>query len=347
MKISVGRTVTTAVLITLFTARAAAGGILQKQFARAPTIPPAISSWAKWPGAPSERASQKNAQSPKTSGKPPVPKPISNELPRTESRMDGTSASYATSTTAGNVSINYEVTPPERGRGGSTLDENIVLRNRNIDSVMFYMNSLHGYTVIRGWWAINNPFSPADSFNVNVCRIRAEPGHVTQYWWNIFVPQGGAADPAPGNPNFRSDVYGTLTVQGNPYGSARVWVVSTDTTLVTEDFIRMAGAYADSIHFVSADPLPAAFSKGFDLRQNYPNPFNSSTAIEFDLPKHAHVAITVHDVLGRKVAELANGNFDPGTHSLVWNPGNAASGIYFIMMQSGDTRCVVQANLIK
>ena len=67
----------------------------------------------------------------------------------------------------------------------------------------------------------------------------------------------------------------------------------------------------------------------FGLCQNYPNPFNPSTQINFDLPVAGAVSLTIYDVLGRKVAELANGYREAGYHSVTWNAGaRLASGVY-------------------
>lgn len=81
--------------------------------------------------------------------------------------------------------------------------------------------------------------------------------------------------------------------------------------------------------------LPAAYS----LDQNYPNPFNATTAIRFRIPRQEHVTITVYNVLGQKVSVLADGNFPPGEHRVVWDGcdrrGNAAAtGIYLYQIKS-------------
>ena len=65
------------------------------------------------------------------------------------------------------------------------------------------------------------------------------------------------------------------------------------------------------------------------LHQNYPNPFNPTTEIRFDLPDAGNVSLVVYDVLGRKVAELANGYQAAGYHAATWNAAGAASGVYF------------------
>ncbi|HXX63637.1 MAG TPA: T9SS type A sorting domain-containing protein, partial [Bacteroidota bacterium] len=70
------------------------------------------------------------------------------------------------------------------------------------------------------------------------------------------------------------------------------------------------------------------------LEQNYPNPFNPTTTIEYSLPARTHVRLEVYDIAGRLVAELVNGVQESGRYAQVWNASNAASGMYFIRLQS-------------
>ena len=72
------------------------------------------------------------------------------------------------------------------------------------------------------------------------------------------------------------------------------------------------------------------------LSQNYPNPFNPSTTLSFDLPEPSMVSLVVYDVLGRKIAELAEGSYGAGTHTATWNAEQQASGVYFVRFTVTD-----------
>lgn len=82
--------------------------------------------------------------------------------------------------------------------------------------------------------------------------------------------------------------------------------------------------------------LPGAFR----LAQNFPNPFNPDTRIEYDLAQGGRVDLAVFDVLGRKVATLADVFRPAGTYRAVWNGTGSngkpvATGIYFYRLRTG------------
>jgi hypothetical protein len=85
----------------------------------------------------------------------------------------------------------------------------------------------------------------------------------------------------------------------------------------------------------SVEMTSAAVPSGFSLRQNYPNPFNPSTSVEFSVPVESDVKIAVYDALGRTVAVLAEGPFEPGSYRVAWEAGRAASGVYFCAISAG------------
>lgn len=72
-------------------------------------------------------------------------------------------------------------------------------------------------------------------------------------------------------------------------------------------------------------PLPRVFQ----LYQNYPNPFNPTTKIRFTLTEDAVVRLTVHDILGREVADLMNRAQPAGVHDVLFDATDLSSGVYF------------------
>ena len=62
----------------------------------------------------------------------------------------------------------------------------------------------------------------------------------------------------------------------------------------------------------------ASLPTGYSLCQNYPNPFNPTTAISYDLPWSSGAMLTVFDVLGRQIRELASGAKPAGRGTGPW-----------------------------
>jgi hypothetical protein len=71
----------------------------------------------------------------------------------------------------------------------------------------------------------------------------------------------------------------------------------------------------------------------FLLAQNYPNPFNPSTAIRFSITERSRVNLTIFNLLGQQVAELANEEMNSGNFERTWN-ANVASGLYFYRLEA-------------
>jgi hypothetical protein len=67
---------------------------------------------------------------------------------------------------------------------------------------------------------------------------------------------------------------------------------------------------------------------------NYPNPFNPSTSIPIELARSGNVTVEVIDLLGRRVAVLADGYKSAGRHVLQFEAGGLSSGMYIVRMVS-------------
>jgi hypothetical protein len=70
----------------------------------------------------------------------------------------------------------------------------------------------------------------------------------------------------------------------------------------------------------------------------YPNPFNAMTVIPFSLEHAGKVRLTVYDILGRPVAELANGQFAAGSHIARFHARGLPSGMFFVTMELNGVR---------
>lgn len=78
---------------------------------------------------------------------------------------------------------------------------------------------------------------------------------------------------------------------------------------------------------------------GARLFQNNPNPFNPSTEIAFELPTAGRVRLAIHDLRGRLVRVLVDGELEAGRQSAMWDGRDEsgrsmASGVYTYRLDS-------------
>ena len=82
--------------------------------------------------------------------------------------------------------------------------------------------------------------------------------------------------------------------------------------------------------------MPAAFN----LAQNRPNPVKTATKIRFSCRVSAKVKLAVYDLVGRRVATLADKIYQPGTYEVEWRPRNVAPGVYLYTLEAVNERFV-------
>ena len=93
------------------------------------------------------------------------------------------------------------------------------------------------------------------------------------------------------------------------------------------------------------------------LLPNYPNPFNPETWIPYHLSKETDVMLTIHDVRGVLVRELALGHQTAGVYenrarAAYWDGRNqsgepVASGVYFYTLTAGDFTATRKLLIVK
>jgi hypothetical protein len=93
---------------------------------------------------------------------------------------------------------------------------------------------------------------------------------------------------------------------------------------------------------VNTDRESRGVVSGFILYQNHPNPFNPATEIQYRLSAPSKVRLTVHNINGRMVRTLADGQLDAGDQTATWdgfmtNGLAAPSGVYLytVTVQTG------------
>lgn len=85
----------------------------------------------------------------------------------------------------------------------------------------------------------------------------------------------------------------------------------------------------------------------FGLEQNYPNPFNAETTIQYSLPEETHVELAVYDILGRRVATLADERQEAGYHEVNFDASELSTGTYIYEIRAGEFSQSKQLLLVK
>ena len=113
------------------------------------------------------------------------------------------------------------------------------------------------------------------------------------------------------------------------------------TSIEIEDVNTMSVVVGNVNSFMN--PVPEQFA----LSAAYPNPFNPSTNLNLDLNQDGFVSVKVYNVVGQVVVELANGHMDAGYHTLTWNAGSIASGMYLVRVEAGAHIATQKLMLLK
>lgn len=85
----------------------------------------------------------------------------------------------------------------------------------------------------------------------------------------------------------------------------------------------------------------------FGLCAPSPNPVTVSAAVRFSLTTAGHVDLAVYDVAGRRVQSLVNNDFEPGHHTVTWQPTDLASGVYFLRLSTSEGVLTHQAMVLR
>jgi subtilisin family serine protease len=144
--------------------------------------------------------------------------------------------------------------------------------------------------------------------NTEAMPLVSKPSALTVYNrpWNIWTSLGGSSQPLQNMVELQG-----LTSLTGPFAIAHAWFPKQD---------------ADAA-------LPTALR----LEQNYPNPFNPVTTVRFSLPARRHVRVSVYNMVGRRVAVIADDVYDEGTHHAVFDASGLPSGTYRCMLESDGT----------
>ena len=75
----------------------------------------------------------------------------------------------------------------------------------------------------------------------------------------------------------------------------------------------------------------------FSLFPAHPNPFNITTTIQFTTQETGYTAsLKIYDINGRLLETLLDKQLSSGKHTVHWNAEEVSSGVYFVILTSGE-----------
>ncbi len=205
--------------------------------------------------------------------------------------------------------------PLQIPRGGS-FEYGIFLSN-NLPSLFYvdfwtYVNLPDG-TPFGPIWRINNvPMAPNTTIRVNAVG-QSIPNEAPLGEYTFHMQAGAFPNVVAGEDEFPFEVVAATGTNGSP---------STDWSAWGLDQLQSQSIAQNS--YVEAWP------NTFSLSESYPNPFNAATTLTVNLPENAELSVTVYNISGQQVAELANGSYTAGTHRFTFDASGLASGLYFV-----------------
>ncbi len=101
----------------------------------------------------------------------------------------------------------------------------------------------------------------------------------------------------------------------------------------TEDALEI-----DYVRIYQADPLSSTTvaSKQLFEVQIAPNPASDNTTISYHLPRTMDIKLVIHDINGKRVQTLINGQQSEGDQQVQWDIKNLSTGVYFYSLMTED-----------
>ncbi len=181
---------------------------------------------------------------------------------------------------------------------------------------------------------------PSDLISLGTSATQTQARDVTVaagFAGDVFFPVAYVADDFFGLREFGYFLEETRSFESTDRGIGIAAVLREDSP---DGLSRIALAAGETGVYLFDAPFIADSEAGTDgetlsLRVPFPNPVRETTTFCYSLPVSADVTLAVYDVLGRRVARLADGAQGAGTHEATFDASNLPSGVYLVRLSSG------------
>lgn len=172
-------------------------------------------------------------------------------------------------------------------------------------------------------------------------RAQTGDGRVTLEWESPSTSvQAFVVEQSTDGQTFRRTA--TIRPEPNAAAAASASFTYTDESVPGQvAYYRIRQVYTDGTEQVSGTlkiglGTSAEEQGAVHLIGNFPNPFNASTTVCFEVRESVRVTLTVWDVTGQQVAQLADQTYGPGYYELPFDARSRPSGTYFLRLETTD-----------
>lgn len=171
------------------------------------------------------------------------------------------------------------------------------------------------------------------------------------YDWFIRYPVGGSNELEDMNINLPPSDYWTPIGTNQSVIKSSIYSYELKVDVTVHDGTKRTASYSVTIpgSFNSGN-LNAAYASVLTkpiIIQNTPNPFNPVTQISYAIPFDGNVKLIVHDMLGRIVTTLVEGEKQAGYYLIDWDGSRFGSGVYYYTITVGEFKETRKMVLLK
>lgn len=192
-------------------------------------------------------------------------------------------------------------------------------------------------------------FSASDTLSMFIRRSNTGPGQ-----YRVYLVSGGEQqvlrEGALGQANTNMQVkIGMPVLEGLESFEVRIhaWGASATGGTFRISSFKLSGEVASTgMGTYLGDSVPD-LPTGVMLHPAYPNPFNPTTNIRFTLDRAGHIDLSLYDVTGRKVRQIATGMYPSGIHTAMLDAAGLSSAVYMVSLRYEGTKQTQVVTLVK
>jgi len=253
---------------------------------------------------------------------------------------------------------------------GETVENagNIIAFNQNGGINVFSLqNNIRGNAIFNNRFGLGidlssgggNPVTPNDSLDVD-----SGPNYLQNFPVITAVSRVGTQVRLQGryssepSSNFILDFFSNRQCNSWGNGEGESWLGSTNVTTNTAGLALFDVSFVltnivgyvftctatdflgDTSEFSPCAPLATQTAAGpgppgFAFEAPLPSPARRSTSFTFTLAEPSRVSLCAFDVSGQAVADVLEGDFEAGPHTVAWNVEGVRAGVYFCRLVAG------------